>query len=664
MKKIYYIVLIFLLGGMVSSCEDKLDELYNDPNNYTPAPEEVVSGLFTHMEKTRFFQRDYGEWYWMYTDFDGMPALIQLMAGRNNIASTPVPSPDGKTPLKNSFGTDSLVWNTLNPVYNSRFADINYGDPARAIGGGTNKQDRSRFEWFYTDLTNYALIQLEVSQASGEIYDNTIVYGYLATVLKDVVALQTVDLFNKIPYKSAFKGAEGVFFTPYDDPKEIYRSVIEEYAKIAGELPGLYARMSEPAKATFGKQDLFFKGDINKWVQYINAQVLRSCVRISGVDADYVKPFLSEAIKNLPQQDFTFAGRELNQCRWGTSGNGGIYQRGIYDSWGACFAIPDVLMLRMNRGSVKYEAGKDDPRLPVIAMGFTPDGNAGDVEYYGMSGNYIRNTKVMLHDPANPGVSLMGEPVRKNIFPQDGQNRPDRPAVHLSTLSRATPEEFVKGTPWTYYNPLTYVVSETPFNIETRSEIDLFLAEVSLKNLASTGKPAGEHIQDAVLHSIDYWYMINGSGPDTYVTEKVEFSDLAKAILKPEKNATAATQYAGIVRGEFDAAAGIEDKMEIIMQQKYIHLNLHGPYELFAELRRTRHPKLEPVTSYASGALSGVPALNNATMVFERYRYPESERANNAGEFAKVAADDNWTTPIFWANKSSESYFLPKALKD
>jgi hypothetical protein len=512
-------------------------------------------------------------------------------------------------------------------------------------------------------LTNYGLIQDEVANISGAEYDDNVVYARLATILKDIVALQTVDLFNKIPYSEAFRGDEAIFFPIYDDPKEIYRSVIAEYASIATELPTLYAKMSENAKKTFGKQDLFFKGDITKWVKFVNAQILRSSVRVSGVDAEFVKPYLAEAIKNLPEEDYTFAARELNQCRWGSGGNGGIYQRGIYDAWGACFAIPDVILARMNRGSVKYEVGTDDPRLPAIAMGFTPSGDANDVEYYGMSGNYIRNAQVML-DTVTPGVSLLGEPVRKNLYPQDGQGRPNRAAIHLRNLSGGTPDEFVKGTPWTYYNPITYVVSEAPFNIETRAEIDLFLAEVALKGLASTGKSAGDHIQDAVLHSIDYWYFINGSGPDSYVTEKVAFSDLAKAILKPTKNVAAAAQYADIIRNEFNAASGEDGKMEILMQQKYIHLNLHGPYELFAELRRTRHPRLEPITSYASGALGGAPALNNQTMVFERYRYPEAEAANNAEQFAKVSAEDNWTTPIFWSNKSSESYFLPKAIKD
>jgi hypothetical protein len=96
------------------------------------------------------------------------------------------------------------------------------------------------------------------------------------------------------------------------------------------------------------------------------------------------------------------------------------------------------------------------------------------------------------------------------------------------------------------------------------------------------------------------------------------------------------------------------------MQQKYIHLNLIGVYELFAELRRTRHPKIEPIS--LTWNKTGV-ALSNATMVLERVKYPDSERTNNADEYAKVQADDNWTTPVFWSTKR-DSYFLQQALKN
>jgi hypothetical protein len=226
------------------------------------------------------------------------------------------------------------------------------------------------------------------------------------------------------------------------------------------------------------------------------------------------------------------------------------------------------------------------------------------------------------------------------------------------------PNEYVQGIPWSYYNPITFYLGEIPFPLETRAEVDLYLAEVALKNLATTGKSAGDHIRDAVVNSTNWWYMLNASGPESYVTDRVAFGDLAKAILKPAKNDAATAQFADIVKAEFDAAGSEDDKMEILMQQKYVHLNMKGTYELFAELRRTRHPKLEPITSYPAGQLSGAPELENATMTFERYRYPESERTNNAAAFSAVAEDDNWTSPIFWANKASEPHFLPKALKD
>ena len=74
------------------------------------------------------------------------------------------------------------------------------------------------------------------------------------------------------------------------------------------------------------------------------------------------------------------------------------------------------------------------------------------------------------------------------------------------------------------------------------------------------------------------------------------------------------------------------------MQQKYVHFNLMYPYELWAELRRTRHPKLEPLT-FAGKVMKPLP---------ERLRYPVSERNNNPDNYELNKAKDNFTTPIFW----------------
>jgi hypothetical protein len=45
--------------------------------------------------------------------------------------------------------------------------------------------------------------------------------------------------------------------------------------------------------------------------------------------------------------------------------------------------------------------------------------------------------------------------------------------------------------------------------------------------------------------------------------------------------------------------------------------------------------------------------------MIERLKYPSSEVANNTEFYLKVAAQDNWTTPIFWVpdTKKSETYY-------
>lgn len=613
MKKL--IMFIIIVPFLFSSCNDELDRDWLDPQVYQPAPDEVVSGLFTHMQKTRFWMKDYGEWYWfLAAGYWGWLGSTQL----------------GEFP-------------PYSQQYISYWADERYGD-LDAWVDPANNNTYQRFTRFYTELNNYSLIRDEVDVLSGTAYDDAVIYVKLATILKNVVALQTVDLFNSIPYFDAFKGSQGVFFAEYDDPMEIYKSVIEEYQTIAGELPGIKSKMSAIAKSTLETQDIFFKGDVDKWVQYINAQTLKSCVRLSGVNADFVKPFLAEAIKKLPNEDFTFGSPQVNENRIGIS-SGGIWQRGLYEQF-YNLGIPDVIMCRMNHGSDLYDPTEDDPRLPAIALGFSEDLDPDNVEYYGVSGNWERNRHLRY------GLTYE-EGRRANVYPQNYTTTATNMLRPNQTMDR-----MVQNCPWSYYNPVTFVLSESPLVIFTRGEVDLLLAEVALKNLASTGKSAGEHIKDAVIHSTDFWYMMN-TAPN-YI-DAAGMSDAAKQILqRPKPDAGIISNYASKIQNNFNAAAGLEDKMEILMQQKYIHLNFFDGFENFAELRRTRHPKLEPITCTGSSN-----TLVNATMMWERFKLPNEERANNYEYYSKVMADDHWGKPIFWVpqEKINEKYFLPEAIK-
>jgi len=608
MKKIF--LFLFTATLLFGSCDEQLDRDWNNPNVYVPKPEEVVSGLFTHMQKTRFWMQDYGEWYWYLSGWDQSWVEIAQIT----------------------------LYLPYSDSYLNFFADDFYGNVENFVSTANNNIYQ-RFERFYTELTNYGLIRDEVNALSESEAVDAAIYAKLATVLKDIVALQTVDLFNKIPYFNAFRGSEGVFFTPYDDPLEIYKSVIEEYQTIAGELPGIYNKMSALGKKTLATQDLFFKGDVDKWVKYINAETLKACVRISGVAADYVKPVLAKAITNLPAEDYTFASPQVNENRIGNSA-GGIVQRGLYEQYyNVC--IPDVIMTRLNRGEDLYEKELDDPRLPVLGLGYAPTGNADSVEYFGISGNMERNRFLRI---APPDTVVNPHPLKGSR----NRNTYIRPTASMDAM--------VKTSPWTNYNPITFVLNETPLYVFSLAEIDLLLAEVSLKNLASTEKTAGAYINAALKHSTDFWYFVN-SQPHYAGT----LTDLAQKVLQPQKpDATIINNYAATLQSEFEAASGTEDKMEIIMQQKYIHLNIMQPFECFAELRRTRHPKLEPIT--CTGIYN---TIVNATMMLERWKLPPSEKTNNPDEYEKVMAEDLWGNPVFWvpSDKINEKYFLPTAIK-
>src|SRR4029079_4042718 len=108
------------------------------------------------------------------------------------------------------------------------------------------------------------------------------IYYTLATVLKDYLALQNVDLYNSIPYSQAFKGSEAVFYPKFDDPKEVYVSVINELKQIYTDLPGVYNGMTQLGKDLVAKYDVALGGSVDKWLMFINAIRLKYAIRISG----------------------------------------------------------------------------------------------------------------------------------------------------------------------------------------------------------------------------------------------------------------------------------------------------------------------------------------------------------------------------------------------
>lgn len=560
MKKLFLIMSIGLF--LFSSCKKELNSQFYNPDQLGSGVTDIVPGLFSQTISTNnIFVQDYGEWYYLLNDGLG---------------------PTGYAQLAQRYISYRYDWFSS---YNDLVSGNGFDDFAITSQG--------YFEKSYTKLKTWETIRSEMNNRTGQAKADAAMYFKLVTLVKDYQCAKLVDFFNSIPYFNAFQGGnetEAAWYPAYDDPKAIYEDIITDLGHLVDSLPGYYNSMSADGQAELAQQDIVFKGDISKWVELANELRIRDLVRISGVDADFAKKGLQEALtKPMASGDLEF------QLWYAVDVlSGGTWQRGLYENTYASF-IPNIIMKRLNYGDSTYQPGTDDPRLPVLAL------PTKHHDYRGVSYNVDSQTVIY-----NSG----------EVYYPYGDNIQSS----LSTNSKSI------------YSTVT--LSENaymPVYLFSRAELDLLLAEIELKGLASTGESAGDHVKDAVVNSVNYWYRLN---------QLSQYArGVADSILYPTKPSDAAiAAWATKIETDFNNASTTEDKMEILMQQKYIHLNLLEPYELWAELRRTGHPKLEPLTWHGT-ALTPFP---------ERVRYPTEEQSNNPTNFAKVADENNMTSKIFW----------------
>lgn len=568
-RTIIYFGLLITAG--LSSCKKDLEERFYNQDQLSEGVTDIVPGLFTRtISENKIFVQDYGEWYY-------------LMSGGTSIT--------GYAQLAQRYVTDRYAWfGTYNDLTTG-----NGFDDFPITGQGY-------FEGSYRRLKSWESLRTEWQNREGQAKSDAELYYKLISMVKDYQAGKLVDLFNSIPYFNAFQAGNNspeYWYPAYDDPKAIYQAIIENLGNLADSFQVQYDQMSSTAQQIFAKQDVVFKGDISKWVQFTNATRLKMLVRIAGVDEAYAKPLIQETLgRQLPAADLTFPiWFDTDQ-----KNGGGFWMRGLYENTYASF-IPNIIMKRLNYGDSAYEAGIDDPRLPVIAM---PTKYA---DYKGIS----YNTDAL-----------------KPIYTAG-----DRYYPYADNL----PESFNQNA-FSMYNFATYTRNDKmPVYMFSLAELDLLLAEIALKNLGNTGKAAEEHIKDAVIHSTDFYYALNQASS---FKDDVDAQGAAAPLYPAKPDAGAIAAWGDKVKTKFTTAASTEDKMEILMQQKFIHLNILHPYECWAELRRTGHPKLEPFT------WSG----NVWTPFPERVRYPSAEIINNGENLSKVSGENNMTSKIFWVPSS------------
>jgi len=120
---------------------------------------------------------------------------------------------------------------------------------------------------FSSGLKNYQYV-IDQSQASGDW-----IYYLMATVMKAYTTEVLVDLYDKIPYTDALKGA-GDLNPKFDEGDSIYQNLLSNIDT------ALNKDFTSSTNSVPGNQDLVFKGNLNNWIEFANTLKLKMYLRM------------------------------------------------------------------------------------------------------------------------------------------------------------------------------------------------------------------------------------------------------------------------------------------------------------------------------------------------------------------------------------------------
>jgi hypothetical protein len=375
---------------------------------------------------------------------------------------------------------------------------------------------------------------------------------------------QITDLYGEIPYTEAGAGYSASIFKPkYDTQQSIYADMLKELEEAVASF--------NPDLPTFGTADLIYSGDIAKWKKFANSLMLRLGFRLSKVDPALSETWVKKAIAGgVITEDEDMAviksysnGQTINKNPIANDwiGNDFIVANGRDNQEGGKFQKTFIDFLKNN----------NDPRLGVFSVVWVPSGTgyAADTSFAlqkGMPANFINK-------PADFGD--YSEP-----------------------------------------NPNTLLKYEAPMLVLTSAEINLLLAEASIRGWY-TGS-ASDLFEKGTRAGLNQWARF---GTAAVITQnKVD---------------------AYVNAHPFNETGTFDEKMDQIHTQMWIAL-FPNSTEAFSNWRRTGYPQLVP---------NVVPGNATGGQIFRRMLYPPSEQNLNKEQMdvaIQRQGPNSFMTRIWW----------------
>lgn len=455
----------------------------------------------------------------------------------------------------------------------------------------------------YGSSITYAYSASNFTNLFSSVYDNATDYQYvidntsstpslvysasIARIMKSVMFAKLVDQYNDVPYTDALKGS-AVLTPKYDKAEDIYKDLIAQLTSSIKAITDAQALTGSAAvDVVAASTDPLFKGDMNLWKKFANTIKLKLLIKMAGV------PALSS------------------------------YATTEFSALGAIgYLSADALV---QPGYVK-EAGRQSPIYN--SLGFGSDNARSQsqqiptkwiLSFYTLTGGG------KLADPGRGSVIYRGFPsTATNQLGEENTANTQVPPTGFSSwftgVDSNTPGLGVAKGP-SQGQPLMLAAESNFLQAEA-------FARGYLTGTAKTAFTAG------VTSSFNYLYQ-NQNG----------VVDAAKNVATDV--ATYFTANAASPLANFDLALTTEQKVEAIITQKYIALNVINADEAYNDFRRTAYPAIvngsaNPVLTFASKQS----VSTRADKLLGRVLYPQQEfNLNPANVPAGVTL---FGSRIFW----------------
>ncbi|MDR2533937.1 MAG: SusD/RagB family nutrient-binding outer membrane lipoprotein [Tannerellaceae bacterium] len=437
---------------------------------------------------------------------------------------------------------------------------------------------------FNTDAWNRSFDELRDYQAIiNKAGENPeyVIYGAVANIMKVYQYQLLVDAYGDVPYSEGLQGDKTILLPKYDKAADIYQDLVK---KIDEAIAAIKSSSGATGLLPFGSNnDPIFKGDLTKWIKFANNIKLRLLVRARGSAID---GFVQSAFGSFSTEGFLLEDILVNPGY-----NASSQQNPMWTTYHSNVA-----------GTITQPARYFLPSTYIFSF---------------YNGN-------KLDDPVRGALTYKGYP---NVNTWQLGNEVDRP------------------------NSPNYI-----WFIGTGTGVNASSAQGLLKSRAA-GYPlislAETHflLAEAAL----YGRQLNGDAKNNFVKGiEASFNYLAieGTSAAPPADFNVAEKVAEYIEANsdnylanFDKAATNDQKLEAIITQKYLALNLINTYEAWTEFRRTTYPRTygtDPATTFVSPQSQST----RPDRLPVRLLYPQNE--NNTNKENTPAIANAFSSPIFW----------------